>query len=187
MFKKTAFFIGLITLILICSKSAMSGPPKKYNGGLEAQVVAAGRRGQDLSITVSVLNAGKNIAYLMLIGPTSAADNSGVSYGYQRASGISICPWHGGTGQCIDAFSNAPDKFLTYLTRVDPETTLSMIVQLHTSSREPYGSTVDFSTVLAARFVSDPLQDEATRDDLKAKGVRPINLSFLGEAVTESR
>jgi len=62
-----------------------------------------------------------------------------------------------------------------------------MIVQLHTFSKEPYGSTVNFSTVLAARFVSDPLQDEATRDDLKAKGVQLMNLSFLGEAVIEFR
>ena len=123
----------------------------------------------------------------MLIGPTLAHDSSGAEYNYAKAGGISVCPWHGNGSQCIGYFYNSPRESLSNLTKVDPETTLNIEFTLRPSSKEAHGGTVNFSTVLAARFVSDPLRDDSLRDDLKAKGIQPMNLSFLGEPVTEDR
>ncbi len=184
MLKKTACS-SLVTLALVFSNNAMCGPIKKLDGGLEGSVVAVARRDQKLVITISLHNAGKNTAYLMLIGPTLATDNSAASYSYQEVGGISVCPWRG--SQCMDYFYSNPRESLSNLTKVDPETGINITFTLSTLSKETHGSVVNFSTVLASRFVSDLLQDKALRDDLKAKEIHQIPLGFHGEPVTEAR
>ncbi|RUQ34797.1 MAG: hypothetical protein EKK71_15265 [Candidatus Competibacteraceae bacterium] len=186
MLKKTACS-SLVALALILSNNAMCGPTKKLNDGLEGSVVAVARKDQKLAITISLHNAGKNTAYLMLIGPTLATDNSAASYSYEKAGGISVCPWHGNGSQCMGYFYSNPREALSNLTKVDPETSINITFTLFTLSKETHGSVVNFSTVLASRFVSDLLQDKALRDDLKAKEVHQIPLGFYGEPVTEAR
>lgn len=186
MLKKTACS-SLVALALIFSNSAMCGPTRKYNDDLEGTAVTVVRKDQKLAITISLHNAGKKTAYLMLIGPTLAHDSSGADYYYERAGGISVCPWHGNGSQCIDHFYNNPHESLSKLTKVDPEITLNITFTLQTLSKEAHGDTVDFATVLASRFVSDPLRDGTLRDDLKAKEIRSMNLSFPSEPVTEAR
>jgi len=175
-------------LLLVCGV-ATAAPARKFNGGLEASVISAGRS-QDakyLTVTVLIKNAGTNTAYLMLIGPTSANDSSGGSYTSEDISGIPVCPWHGSTNQCIDAFQNDSSHSVQKLSQVDPGTDFMITFKLKASRQNQFGATIDFATTLAARFVSDPVRDETLRDDMKGRQVRPMNLSFPGEPVTNAR
>lgn len=159
----------------------------KLNGGMEARINWVGRNKALTQATVSMTlaNKGKNTVHLLLIGPVAAQDNTGGHYRYEKVSGISSCTWA----------SSWPDKCLADATKVqliqsyvqvDPGTDITVNFALR-GDRTSKGPVMSFSSVFAARIVSDPIRDTTLSDEQKAKETRSMSVSFSSIAVTDAQ
>ncbi len=167
------------------SKTQAQGQPINLNGGLQAQVVSAGRDKtfKNLTASMTLTNKGKNTVYVLLLtgsGYPKAIDNTGTTFLYGSVGGIPVCP-STVEPQCIgvpDVINGTPP--LQNWLELDPGTSPATLnFQLFIPyAYESHGSLASLSCTLAYRTVSDPTRDDALTDKQKRQQIHLMNLSF---------
>lgn len=171
----------LISLLLIPSSATQTQaqPIKLASGGLiQPQVLSIGRDKtfRNLTVTMTIENKGKNTIYVLLIPADfmspKAVDNTGANFRFVSGSGIAICP-DSVTRRCIgEPVNPSITPPLQSWTELDPDNPITLNFALTTTtSEESHGPLVSFSSLLAYRVVSDPVQDDLLSDTQKRQQI----------------
>jgi hypothetical protein len=169
-------------------------PPKKFNGGLQAQIVSVGRDKtfNHLTVSITLANQGKNTIYLLLVrgtGTPKAVDNMGADFGYESSSGIAVCPLFEATPWCIGKpdIKNGQTPPLQAWTALDPDTSPITLNFALFVNRESHGHLASFSCTLASRVVSDPARDDTLTDSERREHIHMINISLPPTPVNQEQ
>lgn len=180
--------------LLLVAGAVAQTPPAKQQTGLVAQLNSLGVSQENypyLTASVTLTNNSPVHAFVLLVGPPSAVDNSGGTFQYAAGAvtGIAYCVGREGLPApaphtCIGKpmeqdFLFAPDSY----TQIEPGKSASFNVVLR-NLRGVKGTKFSLTQEIAYRLVKpeDIDKDESVPADKKLKAVRMGSISFSNVA-----